>query len=88
MVFLAVTRAGYDELRRLCGRTPTPIWLGDGVLTEDELKTLHTSGIHASVFTYSIDPKDAFVVEGALHTIAQHHPNETIWVERQNDGDV
>jgi hypothetical protein len=65
------------------GKVPSPMWVADGVLTEVEFEELLVSSI--TTFNYSIGLSDAAVIEGALDTIAEHHPNERIWVERGND---
>ena len=83
MVFLVLTRAGYEELRGITRQVPSPLWAGDGVLSEQEIPALYADGVTVSNFHYAIDPLDASAVEGALYTIAQHHPGQTIWVERE-----
>jgi hypothetical protein len=85
MVFLVLTRAGYDELRRFTKQVPSPLWVGDGVLSEQEIAALYADGVAVSNFNYTIDPRDESTVEEALQTVALHHPNETIWVERRHD---
>ena len=85
MVFLVVTRAGYDELLRICNHFPSPLWVACEVLSESELGALHASGANVSVFDRTINPKDSAAIEDALYTIAQHHPNQRVWVERASD---
>jgi len=85
MVVFAVTRAGYEELRRSLKETPSTIWLGEGVLTPSEIDALQRSGVNVTPFDHAIDPTDSVAIDGAVHTIAQHHPGETIWVERKDD---
>jgi hypothetical protein len=83
MVVLALTRGGYDELRERTGAVPSPLWVGCGVLTEPELAQLRSSGIEVTKFNHPISPDDTSAIEGAIETIAQHHPGQTIWVERK-----
>jgi hypothetical protein len=85
MVVLALTRAGYEELLRHTKEVPPKLWLGHGVLTNDEIERLRLSGVDVTPFNHAIDPTDSASVEGAVHTVAQHHPGETIWVERKDD---
>ena len=81
MVFLALTRPGLDELARAMGRTPSPLWVNDGVLTAQELKELRQQGIDLTNFTHRFALDDLTAVADALDTIAMHHPGQGIWVE-------
>jgi len=81
MVFLALTRSGLDELVKAIGRTPSPLWVNDGVLTALELKELRDRGIDLTNFTKPMAPEDQTEVASAVDTIAMHHPGKSIWVE-------
>ena len=85
MVFFALTRPGYDELRSRFGAPPSPLWVNKDVLSESELADLRATGINVTHFTHHVAPKDRSSVEGAVDTIATHHPNDTIWVEQARD---
>ena len=85
MVYLVVTRAAYDELRSTLGKAPSPIWVGDGVLTDVELDQLRSAGVVVTNFNYSAQPSESYHIEGMLNTVALHHPGQTIWVERSSD---
>jgi hypothetical protein len=83
MVFLALTKGGYEELLKLTGTAPTPLWVGDGVITYAEMGALHAKGVEVSNFNQAISPYDSAAIESALETINQHHPGEAVWVERR-----
>ena len=85
LVFLALTRAGLDELRNQFGRLPSPLWVSDGVLSQAELGELRANGADVTNFSYSIGSGDTAAIEDALGVIAEHHPGQRIWVERQSD---
>lgn len=80
MVFLALTRSGYDAYRALA-RVDIPLWIGAGVLSGVELSALRLSGVNVSDFNYRIEPHEEEVISGAVETIKEHHPGMTVWVE-------
>ena len=77
MVFYVRTRRGYDELVRLLGRVPSPLWVDCDVLTDRELFCLREAG--SDVTNFTIEPTH----EADVSTIQLHHPDEIIWVESQ-----
>ena len=81
MVFFALTRSGLDELMAEIGRTPSPLWVNDGVLSANEMKGLREAGIDLTNFTRPIALEDQSAVITALETIGEHHPGEVIWIE-------
>ena len=85
MVIFALTRGGYDELRSHLKAQPSALWVGRGVLTDGEADELRGSGVMVTAFNRAIVPTDYEAIEGAVHTIAQHHPGQIIWVERKDD---
>ena len=80
MVFLAITRAGYETYRAL-GASFGTLWVGAEVLSEEELAALRKSGVDVSDFNYKIELHETEVIAGAVETIKEHHPGETVWVE-------
>jgi hypothetical protein len=81
MVFLVLSRAGFDELVRDRGRVPSPLWVTAGVLSDTELSELRSQGIDVTDFTWDLEPGDSLGLEVALDTVREHHPSEHIWVE-------
>lgn len=81
MVILILTRNGFEEAKSIIAKGDIAIWINDKILTNDELNKLRTGKINITNFTYEINPKDTTSVEGALATISEHHPEETIFVE-------
>ena len=80
MVFLAITRAGYEAHLAL-GASAGPLWVSAEVLSEGELAALRKSGVEVSDFNYKIEPHEKEVVAGAVETIKEHHPGQVVWVE-------
>ena len=81
MVFLICSRRGYDQLLGLLGRSPSPVWIGDGVLSPGELQKLRDSGVDVTNFSHPIDPSKNDDVSSAVETISEHHPGQIVWVE-------
>ena len=80
MVYLVLTRSGYEELVRQLQRIPSPLWVNKDVLSQAELKAVRSQG-ELTDFVYRITPSDITEVEKAAYTVKEHHPNEAVWVE-------
>lgn len=76
MVFLAITPQGLAEAIRLAKAEGQPVWCSAEAMPEAECVT----GL--SRFDYSLFGGPPDVIAGALATIAEHHPNESIWLEQ------
>ncbi|MCG5502101.1 hypothetical protein [Ectothiorhodospira lacustris] len=81
MVIFLATREGYKELEPIIRSGKYPVWVGAGVLTEDEMDEIRALGIYLTNFLYAIDLGNSEVVEEALESIALHHPKERVWLE-------
>lgn len=79
MIFLAITAAGLAEAIALSKVQPFPIWCGSDAIGEEEYQKL--VGVDLSRFIYPLSGESSEVIEGAIETIAEHHPGKTIWVE-------
>jgi hypothetical protein len=81
MVHFILTRKGYEQLVARLGRTPSPVWFGYGVIDDTERDALAKAGVDVSTFTTPFSRSDGSEFEDALHTIEEHHPGDTVWVE-------
>ncbi len=80
MVFLAITPNGLNDALRLAQDRATAIWCGaDAISEEDYAKLKHE---YVSRLVYGLSGESADVIAGALETIEEHHPGETVWVEK------
>lgn len=80
MVFLAITRKGFESYRSL-SQGAGALWVGAGVLSDSELVELRGAGINVSNFDYTIDPQETKVLASAIETIKEHHPGMVVWAE-------
>lgn len=79
MVFFAITREGLESYLQL-QRFDLPLWLSHGIADEAMKEKMLSMGVASSTFVYTIDPSDHDVIEDALDTIREHHPEESIWI--------
>lgn len=76
------SRAGYQELpQQLSKPPPSPLWVNDGVFTEEELSQMRREGIDITNFNYFVNANDPVSLRNAIHTIQDHHDERRIWVE-------
>jgi len=76
MVFVAVTPAGLAEaLRR--ATSDEAIWCGSDTISEAEYVAMKRPGL--TRFKHSL--ADLELNDGAIATVEEHHPGQTIWVE-------
>jgi hypothetical protein len=80
MVFLAITRKGYERYRALATAIAA-LWVSADVLSDNELAELREAGVNVSDFNYTIGLDETEGIAGAVETIKEHHPEEVIWVE-------
>jgi hypothetical protein len=80
VVFLAITPAGLRDALRSCGEQATPVWCGSDAVSEADHASL--TGANVTRFTYPLLGQHVDVLAGAIDTIEQHHPDETVWVEK------
>ena len=85
MVYLVLTRAGFEQARTVMKRGDV-LWVGHRVLSSKEQEALKEQGIDlGGVFSSDMDPADAGGVAGWTYTVAEHHPDQPIWVEQEDD---
>lgn len=83
MVFFALTRSGYEDFERYLGARPDiALWVNKGVMSPTELMQVRATGLSVTIFTRKIDAFDGTSVDEAVNTIREHHPSESIWIER------
>lgn len=79
MVFLAITPRGLKDALREASSSDTAVWCGADAIAELAYIALEAKDL--SRFDYGLGDRDPFTMQGALETIALHHPNDVIWVE-------
>lgn len=79
MVFLAITPKGLAEAIKLAKASSSPVWCGSDAI--DEAEYSNRTGVNLSRFIYPLSAQPQSAIEGAIETISEHHPEESIWVE-------
>jgi hypothetical protein len=81
VVYFTLTRSGYEDLVSTLGHAPSPLWVNNGVLSPQEIKSLYERGVDITNFTIDVNPEDQSAVAQAIETVREHHPGQTVWVE-------
>ena len=83
MVFLALSREAALEAIALAKVGGHHVWVGADALTQDEHSAQVKSGLKITRFS---DPlgDGATAIDEAVATIREHHPSETLWIQRKN----
>ena len=79
MVYLAISRQGLADALTTAKLTGLTVWCGSDAISEAEYQEQDIKNL--SRFNYPLQNAEQDEIEDALSTIAEHHPNETIWVE-------
>ena len=79
MGFLAITVTGLRAALRDSVNSGAAIWCGADALSGVSLA--ERQGAAVSHFIYDLGARDPDVLESALDTIEQHHPDEVVWME-------
>lgn len=82
IVFLTQTRIGFDGIEAVIKDSGTAVWIGAGVPNEQEQATLRREGVDLTVFNFELLSADQDAINNGLFTIAEHHPEEPIWMEQ------
>jgi len=80
MVLLAITPTGLVDALRLVAGTGTAIWCGADAISDDDYAKLTHQNV--SRFVYGLIGEGQDMLADAIGTIEEHHPNETVWVEK------
>ena len=80
MVYFALTEHGFAEAVATA-KGEQPVWCAASAASQEQIAAMHATNI--TRFMYSADELlgSPSRIAGALATIAQHHPNEPIWIE-------
>ena len=82
MVFLALDAKSAAEAIAIARQTGAAVWIGSDVMTHDEHYRIAAEGVNLTRFEYPLGGVDRSVVEEALATVLEHHPGETVWLQR------
>jgi hypothetical protein len=81
VVFLALTREAALEAIALAKAGGHHVWVGTDVLSQAEHSAQVDKGVKLTRFSFALSA-DSDTVDDAVATIREHHPSESIWVQR------
>jgi hypothetical protein len=81
MVFLVLQPGAVVEALRLAQQAGCAVWVGSEAVTQEQHQQLTRSGVNVTRFPYPLANASAVVIEDAVNTIKEHHPDEVIWVQ-------
>ncbi|MFC7409676.1 hypothetical protein [Hydrogenophaga atypica] len=79
MVFLAITAGGLQDALRASGGGTIAVWCGADAISEADYARLEHANV--SRFIYPLCGEVQDVLTGAINTIKEHHPGESVWIE-------
>lgn len=79
MVIPAITAKGLQDALRLSAAHEVNVWCGTDAISEAEYEAIQDS--HLSRFIYPLQGQEPHVLAGAIDTVEEHHPGETLWIE-------
>lgn len=81
MVYLALDPTAALEVIKLAKQSGAAVWIGSDAMSHEEHYRIAAEGVNLTRFAYALSDADSHVIEGALETVAEHHPGESIWVQ-------
>ncbi|RKZ80488.1 MAG: hypothetical protein DRQ35_02175 [Gammaproteobacteria bacterium] len=81
MIYLIFTQQGFEEAKNIILEDKATLWVNDGILSNENLAELTTTGISVHTLNDKIDPSDEKSVLVALKHVEQNSPNTEIFVE-------
>ncbi|MGZ5053918.1 MAG: hypothetical protein ACXWAT_03115 [Methylobacter sp.] len=82
MVFFVISRKGFEVYLAVIEKLSAPLWISAGIISQSELDSLRSRGADVTNFNYEIGLNEHEVIDDAIETIREHHPDEVIWVQR------
>lgn len=83
MVIFITSKKGFTEIKETIISKKWPVWIGQSILSETQIKKIRDQGVSLTVFNSDFSDSDSEEIENALYTIQEHHPDESILVERK-----
>jgi hypothetical protein len=82
VVFLALDAKSAAEAIDIARQNDAAVWVGSDAKPHEEHYRIAAEGVNLTRFSYPLAGADRSVLEEALATILEHHPGETVWVQR------
>ena len=83
MVFMVLTRSGFDDVFPRLIKDRDAIWVNAGVLSESEVAELREAGWNLTKWTNRLTDLTA-----QIDTVQLHHPGQVVWTEAAGGTDA
>ena len=80
MVLLAITPSVLEDAPRPGESGETAIWCGSDAISGEEYAKLNHTNV--SRFVNGLAGEGQDVLAGAIETVEEHYPNQTVWAEK------
>ena len=80
MVHFALTPQGFAEAVALA-KGEHPVWCSASAASQEDIAAMQATNVSRFIYTLDELLTNPAQMASSLDTIAQHHPNEHIWVE-------
>lgn len=80
MVFFARNTQSAEEAVTLARQINCDLWVGSDCMSEQEHKFLIGNGLRVTRFSFPVEDASREILDNALATIREHHPEAIIWV--------
>jgi len=84
MIYLILSRKGYSDLKYEFVESGNSFWISGNILSKEEAEEHWEKNVNLTVISNEIGVGNSNEIKNVLHDIAEHHPGETIWMEREN----
>ena len=84
MVYLILTRKGYTDLQQVFTEPQNSFWISGNILSKEEAENHWLKKVNLTILNDQINVENTRGIQEALLEIAEHHPGETIWLEKRN----
>jgi len=82
VVYFALKPAAVREAIESARTCECAVWVGSDAVTADEHQRLVAEGVRITRFSSPLSHVSPEELEGVVGIIEEHHPGETVWVER------
>lgn len=82
MVYLILSREGFNHLRVVVEELKNPVWVTSNVLDRREINEYRERGMDLTVFDHTIDYNDKARLKSEIEMVKLHHPGMQVKVEQ------
>ena len=81
MIYLIFTQAGFEDAKSSVLENNATLWINNGILSDEQLKSLSMASITVNMLIPLVDPTNEKAIIAAIESIEKEHPNAKLFVE-------